>query len=447
MSNLKINQINEWNIINKNIPFQNAITQNDINKLCKNWNTISLQNFNFNHVIDKEPKITNQKNSGRCWMFAGLNVLRINFIKKFNLQKDFEFSQTHLFFYDKLERANTFLNTIITNINKPIDDRYMRHILDDPLGDGGYWHTFANLVHKYGLVPKSVYPETHHSSNSSRMNFILAFQLRQFAKELREQHQKNNYNSQNKLLELKNSFLKEYHRLLSLFLGTPTTYFDWIYTDKDDKYNIKNNLTPNEFYKMADWDINNFITLTHDPRNKENTKMKMDFIGNIHGTSNIIYYNTSIQELEKWTKISIDNGIPVWFGCDVGKWLDKDKDIMDLDIVNYDNLLQIEFNLSKKERMEYGISCPTHAMSFVGYESNDENNGAYEIYKWKVENSWDSKGENSGYYVMSNKWFQEYVYEVVIPKWIIDENTIKKINDCNDIIQLPPWDVMNKYSL
>lgn len=428
---LHLNKVQEWNVLNKNVPFQNAVTQNDLVKLCKNWNSFSTQNFHFNHVIDKEPKVTNQKSSGRCWMFGGLNVLRINFIKKHNLPSSFEYSQTHLFFYDKLERANTFLNTIIANKDKPINDRYIQHILDGPLGDGGYWHTFANLVDKYGLVPKNVHPETHHSSNTMRMNFVLGFQLRQFAKTLRETNEN--------VEEVKEKCLQEYHRLLSLFLGTPVTYFDWIYHDKDDKYQCKGNLTPKEFYKMCEWDVNNFVTITHDPRNKEDAKMKMDFIGNLHGTSNVVYYNTSIQELEKWTKKSVDAGVPVWHGCDVGKWHDREKDMMDLSLIDYNNLLGVNFSFTKKERMEYGISCPTHAMTFVGYESNDQTN---EILKWKVENSWDSKGPNAGYYGMTNKWFHEYVYEVVIPRWVMDEATLKKIDECKEVIDLPPWDVM-----
>ena len=333
---LHLNKVQEWNVLNKNVPFQNAVTQNDLVKLCKNWNSFSTQNFHFNHVIDKEPKVTNQKSSGRCWMFGGLNVLRINFIKKHNLPSSFEYSQTHLFFYDKLERANTFLNTIIANKDKPINDRYIQHILDGPLGDGGYWHTFANLVDKYGLVPKNVHPETHHSSNTMRMNFVLGFQLRQFAKTLRETNEN--------VEEVKEKCLQEYHRLLSLFLGTPVTYFDWIYHDKDDKYQCKGNLTPKEFYKMCEWDVNNFVTITHDPRNKEDAKMKMDFIGNLHGTSNVVYYNTSIQELEKWTKKSVDAGVPVWHGCDVGKWHDREKDMMDCRYIQYlHNLLPLRY--------------------------------------------------------------------------------------------------------
>lgn len=428
---ISLQKIQEWNVLNKNIPFQNVITQNDLSRLITNWDTFSTHTFYFNHEIEPEAKITNQKSSGRCWMFAGLNVLRIHFMKKMNLPKDFEFSQTHLFFYDKLERANTFLNQIISNKDKKLDDRYIQHLLSSPLGDGGYWHTFANLVNKYGLVPKSVHPETIHSSSTARMNFVLGFILRQYAKQIRE-------NAGN-MEELKEKCLMEYHRLLCLFLGTPKTYFNWTYLDKTGKYIQHEALTPKEFYKLGDWDVNDFITLTHDPRNDEDKKMKMDFIGNLHGTNEVVYYNTSIDELIKWTKKSILEGIPVWHGCDVRKWLDLDKDMMDLDIVDYDNLLGVKLNLNKKERMEYGLSSPTHAMTFVGFESNDKTG---ELYKWKIENSWDSRGANAGYYGMTNRWFKEYVYEVVIPRWIMDEETLKKIDGCKDIIELPAWDIM-----
>ena len=435
MSHLDLSLVGEWNVLNKNIPFQNAVTQNDLAKLCKNWNKYSSNNFLFNHVIDKEPKITNQKSSGRCWLFAGLNVLRINFIKKYNLPKNFEFSQTHLFFYDKLERANTFLENIIKNKTTPLNDRYMQHILEGPLGDGGYWHTFANLVNKYGLVPKNIYPDTYHSGHTSRMNFVLGFQLRQFAKKIRE--------SDDNLLKLKEVCLKEYHRLLTLFLGTPVLHFDWRYNDKDDKYVIKSGLSPREFSKMGDWDVNDFVTLTNDPRNEYNKKMKMDFIGNMEGTTDVVYYNTTIDELLKWSRESILKGVPVWHGCDVKKWLDGEKDVMDLDLVDY-GILGVDFVMGKRERMEYGISSPTHAMTFVGFESNDMGDNIGEIIKWKVENSWDSKGANDGYYVMTNNWFKEYVYEVVIPRWLLDEETKKRIDECKDVVHLPAWDVMVK---
>lgn len=433
MSEINFNLINEWNVTNKNIPLQNAITQNDLSKLVKNWDTFSKNNFLFNHSISKEPKITNQKSSGRCWMFAGLNVLRINFIKKYNLPKDFEFSQTHLFFYDKLERANVFLNNIINKSDLPIDDRYMQCILESPLGDGGYWHTFSSLVDKYGLVPKNVHPETYHSSYSSRMNFVLGFQLRQFAKQLRESKNKNN----DKMI-----FLKEYHRLLTLFLGTPVLYFDWCYYDKDDKYNKMPDLTPKDFAKLCEWNVNDFIVLSNDPRNEY--EKKMIYKDPTGCTKNVVYYNVKMDELVKWTQKSILKGCPVWHGCDVKKWLDGDKDCMNLDLVDYDNLLNINFTMSKKDQMEYGISCPTHAMTFVGFESNDNGDEIGEIKKWKVENSWSSKGNNDGYYVMSQKWFIQYVYEVVIPKWILDEETLKKFNDCKEYIELQPWDAMAK---
>ena len=428
---IPLQKIQEWNIVNKNIPLQNAVTQNDLSRLIVNWKTSSLHTFDFNHQIEPEAKVTNQKSSGRCWMFAGLNVLRINFMKKHNLPKDFEFSQTHLFFYDKLERANTFLNQIIANKDKDINDRYIQHLLEGPLGDGGYWHTFANLVNKYGLVPKTVHPETVHSSATARMNFVLDFQLRQYAKQLRE--------ADDNLDELKNKCLEEYHRLLCLFLGTPVSYFDWKYTDKEGKYQMKEALTPKEFYKMGDWDVNDFITLTNDPRNSYDTKMKMDFIGNIHGTNDVVYYNTTMDELIKWSKKSIMESVPVWHGCDVRKWLDVNKDMMDLDIVNYNDLLGVKFNLNKKERMEYGISSPTHAMTFVGFESKDDTK---EMLKWKVENSWSSIGPNSGYYGMSHAWFKEYVYEVVIPKWVMDKDTLEKIEKCEKVVELPAWDIM-----
>ena len=245
---------------------------------------------------------------------------------------------------------------------------------------------------------------------------------------------------------IKAKYLKEYHRLLTLFLGTPVSHFDWTYADKDDKYITKTGLSPKEFYQLGDWKVSDFVTLTNDPRNEMDVKMSMDYLGNMEGTSNVVYYNTTIEELDKWSEKAILEGVPVWYGCDVKKWMDGEKDAMDLSLVDY-SVLDVDFTLTKRERMEYGISCPTHAMTLVGFESEDVGEKIGQKRKWKVENSWDSKGANSGYYMMTHDWFKQYVYEVVIPRWVVDEETLKKIDECKKFVDLPPWDVMAKEKL
>jgi len=430
---LSLSTLNKWNTnLTQVVMFtalQNAVLHNDLNKLTTDFSVEKDNNYFFNHVVEKQGKITNQKSSGRCWMFAGLNLLRNQFIKKYNLPKDFELSQTYLFFYDKLERGNFFLEEIIKHRDLDISDRLIQHLLDEPLGDGGHWATFVNLVNKYGVMPKSAYPETYHSGATRKMNWVLEWKLKEFAREVLMKKDL----TDDELREQKLEFLREYHRLISLFLGTPPSHFDWVFEDKDDKYQSYKNLTGKDMSKMIDLDLNEFVSISHDPRNDYQKKMQISHFGNILEGKPMVFYNDKIETLIDLTKKSIDKNIPVWFGCDVGKWLHKDNDAMDLKLTNYD-ILGTTFKMSKKDKLIYRLSAPTHAMMFTGYE--DDNEG---IKKWRVENSWGSKGINDGYYSMTHDWFKEYVYEVVVPKSILDEDYLEKFEE---EIVLPPWDPM-----
>lgn len=431
---LSLNTLNQWNSNLANFvmftALQNTVLHNDLNKITTDWESEKDNNYFFNNRVEKQGKITNQKSSGRCWMFAGLNLLRNQFIKKYNLPKDFELSQTYLFFYDKLERGNFFLENIIKNRELGVDDRLIQHLLDEPLSDGGHWATFVNLVNKYGVMPKSAYPETYHSGATRKMNWVLGWKLREFAREILIANDK----TEDELREKKMEFLKEYHQLISLFLGTPPAHFDWVYEDKDDKYHIFKNLTGKDMSKMIDLDLNEFISISNDPRNDYGKKLRVTYFGNILEGQPIIFYNDKIETLIDLTAKSIKNNIPVWFGCDVGKWLHKEKDAMDLKLTNYD-VLGTTFKMSKKDKLTYRLSSPTHAMVFTGFENDN-----LTIKKWRVENSWGSKGINDGYYSMTHDWFKEYVYEVIIPKSMLEKDYLEKFGE--EEVILPPWDPM-----
>jgi len=440
-------QINQWNGSLAAIPFflalQNVVTNNDLNGIAANREYLRQVNFDFRHLVDPQGKITNQKSSGRCWLFAGLNVLRNKMIKKYKLEKDFELSQSHLFFYDKLERANFFLETVIANKTKDLEDRLIQHIFDDPLSDGGQWHMFTNLVKKYGVVPKNVYGETHHSSNSRRMNWVLTWKLRQYAEYVFENSEK----SDDELRKQKTVFLEEYYRLLSLFLGTPPASFNWYYTDTNKKYHQESNLTPKDFLHKTDTDVDEYVCLVNDPRNAYNMHLRVKYLGNVAEGDAVTYFNVPIDALSKSTANSIRENEPVWFGCDVGKWLHRGNDYMDTHLFAYDKLLNTSFEMSKKNKLIYRNSIMTHAMAFTGYDSNQRNNNVSqcvdeEITKWRVENSWDAKGIQSGYYAMSQDWFKEYVYEVVVNKKYLTNELREILESSKETKDLPPWDPM-----
>lgn len=440
---IDLKQINKWNgnvaNVTMFIALQNAVTKNNINDLVIDWEEYNKQNFNFNHVIETEGKSTNQKSSGRCWMFAGLNVIRNKFIKQLGLKSDFELSQSYLFFYDKLERANYFLESIIKNRNKELNDRLMQHLFDDPLCDGGQWHMFTNLVKKYGVIPKQAYKESFHSSNSRKMNWILTWKLRQYANNILDNKGKNI----DELRDIKSRNLEEYHKILCLFLGTPPVYFEWSHKDKDDKYKIEKDLTAKDFFKKIEMNLDDYVCLVDDPRNEYNKKMKVEYLGNILDGEAIKYYNINIEEIIKYTAKSIRENQPVWFGCDVGTWLHHSLNLMDNKILNYESLINSSMHMSKKNRMLFRNSVMTHAMVFTGYENEEtESECSDNIIKWRVENSWGAKGVEDGYYSMTNSWFREYVYEVVVHKELLDKEILEKMNKSEDTIILPPWDPM-----
>ena len=433
---LSLSQVNQWSAnlstMTMFLALQNSVTNNDVRKLVNNWDNYRQTNFYFNHNLDPEVKITNQKSSGRCWMFAGLNVMRHYLMREFNLPKDFEFSQSYLFFYDKLERANFFLNSVIDNRSKPSDDRLLQHLFDDPICDGGQWDMFVNLVKKYGVVPKTAYAESFHSSSSSRMNWVLTWKLRQYAQEIMSADK-----SEEELRKMKEDFLKEYHRILALFLGTPPQYFTWAYYDKDNKYHNEGEMSPRDFAKKVNVDLDDFVCLVDDPRHEYYQRMRVDYLGNVKEGKSVTYYNVPIKELEQNTAKCINENHPVWFGCDVGKWLHRELDYMDTGLLDYERLLGTNLTMSKRDKLVYKNSLMTHAMVFSGYEDVDG-----EVRKWRVENSWDSKGIQSGYYAMSNAWFKEYVYEVVVHKSVLSDELKNRMSECQEEVVLPPWDPM-----
>ena len=415
---------------NKNTASRNALIKNDLNTVALNWENFSQINHHFSHLIEKELPATNQMASGRCWGFAGLNLMRLEVVKQLGLT-NFEFSQNYFMFWDKLEKANYFLENIINTRDEDYESRLIMHLVKAPVQDGGQWDMFVNLIEKYGAVPKDVMPETNHSSKSMAMNYILTHKLREFASILRKKPAKQS-------ATLKKDMMETIYNLLAMFLGQPPEVVNWSTRDKDNKYISISDMTPKDFCKKyADINIKDKVCLIHAPMSnkKFNTTYTVEYLGNVVEGQDIKYLNVEITELKKSAMQSIKNNEAVWFGCDVGKWLNYNKGVMDLDIFDYENLFDISFGMNKATRLEYGESVMTHAMLFTGVDIiNDKPQ------KWRVENSWGDKGGDKGYYLMTDKWFDQYNYEVVIDKKYLPEKVKKMFK--NKPTFLDPWDPM-----
>jgi bleomycin hydrolase len=434
-----INKFNKkFNSSTSNIISRNALVQNDVNKIAINWDNFRKINHLYSNTISNELPVTNQKASGRCWGFAGLNLLRLEIVKKFNLS-NFEFSQNYFMFWDKLEKSNYFLENILKTLGQESDSRIMMHLLQSPVQDGGQWDMFVNLIEKYGLVPQAVMPESNHSSKSGMMNYLLTHKLREFAYILRKFKKLN----MRELRLKKGEMVSEIYSLLCMFLGNPPQIFNWSTKDKNNKFKRFSNIDPLSFYKkFTKIKLKDKVCLINAPMHnkKMNELYTVEFLGNVIDGSIIKYANVEIIELKKAAINSLKNNEAVWFGCDVGKMFNRDLGIMDMKLYNYESLLNTNFKMNKSIRLEYGDSVMTHAMLFTGV---DIERGKSQ--KWRVENSWGNKNGDKGYYLMSDDWFDEYNYEIVVDRKYLS----KKILSIFDLEpkKLSPWDPMGSLAV
>ncbi len=425
-----------------NLAVAGAIANKGINNASLNNEQIRKHNFLFSNEI-KRGNITDQKRSGRCWMFAALNTARIETMKKFNMET-IEFSENYTLFWDKLEKANYFLENILATLDEKIDSRIMYFLLSDPVQDGGQWAMFAGILNKYGIVPKYMMPETFHSSNTDVLVEILTAMLRKDAMILRDGY--NDGKTIEDLRNLKEKFLSNIYSLLVKALGVPPEKFDFEYKDKDKKFHKDLNLTPQEFFKKyIGWNLDDKVSLINAPTDDKpyGRVFTVKFLGTVYEGKKIEHVNVPIEVLKESAIKSIKDGNAVWFGCDVGKMLLSGDNnvklasgIMDTKIYNYDLTVGNMPQFTKTERLVYRESVPTHAMVFTGVDL-DENGKPI---KWQVENSWGDKVGDKGIYSMSDDWFDEYNYQIMVDKKYVDEKWLKAFD--NDIIELEPWDPM-----
>jgi bleomycin hydrolase len=413
----------------------NAVTKTSAKTVATNRRAVTRLNHTFSHAI-KTGAATSQNSSGRCWMFAGLNLFRMKAAEALNLE-DFELSQTYTMFWDKLEKSNYFLETILNTLDEPTDGRLISWLVIDPVQDGGQWDMFVNLVEKYGVVPKSVMPETESSSASRVMNERITLKLREYASQLRSEHQ--NGKSLKSLRAMKPAMLEEIFRILSIHLGEPPTEFNWQWRDKDKEFHRDGIITPHDFYqKYIKHDLDPMVCLIHCPQASKqfNEVYTIELLGNVVGGRKIRYLNVELPVMKAAAVATIKDQVPVWFGCDVGKMLDRELGLMDLDIFDYEGLYNVPFGMTKAERLDYGSSQMTHAMVFTGVDLDDDGKPI----KWRVENSWGDKDGDKGHFVMTDPWFDEYNYEVVVEKRYLSPELQAIL--AKEPVPLPPWDPM-----
>jgi bleomycin hydrolase len=413
---------------------QNVVTQHDVNDVALSRSIVTESPHSFSIVLD-DWGVTNQARSGRCWMFAGLNLCRVDTRNVLNV-KEFEFSQNYLMFWDKLERANFILEAIIETADRSSDDRTVAFLLRNPISDGGQWDMFTALVAKHGVVPKTSMPETESSANSSRMNASLNYQTRQGAKHIRDAYA--NESGLDELRTIKDKTLKVIYDVLCIHLGTPPTEVDWQWKDKDDKFTRSGKLTPLQFAESyLQTNIHDYVSLVHDPRESspEGATFTVEYLGNVVDAPSIRYLNVDIQLMKDITLKMLEDGKPVWMGCDTGKQMHRDLGLWDADLFDYGSVYGADFSMDKAARLEYHQTAMTHAMMFTGVDVVD---GVPR--RWRVENSWDDKVGNKGFFLMNDSWFAEYMFEIAVPKEYLPPELQKALE--HEPIVLPAWDPM-----
>lgn len=439
MTRLSIDKINEYEKEfledKRNIVAMNAATYNGVQKVARDVNALKDEPFAFNVDI-KNGDVTNQKKSGRCWMFASMNVLRNIVIKKFNLE-NFELSQSYTLFWDKLERCNYYMEAVIEKANEPLEDRVMDYLMSDLLSDGGQWDMFVNIVKKYGLVPKYAYPESQTSSATVQLNKYLCKIMRKYTTDLRDKVQNEGVE---KARELKEAVLKDVYNVLTSTLGEIPEKFDVVLHDKDGKLIEDKGMDAHSFFdKYIGADIDDYVSLINSPTEDKpfNKTYTIKYLGNIVEGRIVKHLNLPIEELKKAAVKQLKDGYPVWFGCDVGRSsiVEDERAILDTKAVDYETLFNVDLKLSKEDALDYGYSMMTHAMTFTGVQMDGN-----EALRFKVENSWGEKFGYKGHFVMTSDWFDKYVYQVVVNKKYLTEKSRKDYE--KEPKELKPWDPM-----
>ncbi len=427
-SNFKENY--ESNKVNKLV--RHALSKNTISTVTYESNNEENTIFTFSHEVKTLP-VCNQKQSGRCWIFAGLNVLREIVAKKLNL-KDFELSQNFVALYDKLEKCNYALSSIADLIDNEPDERVLMHVLQGAVSDGGQWDMFKNVVKKYGVMPKNNFNETFQSSATQESNFLINNLIRQFAFEIKSLDKKD----YSKIKEIKEGYMQKIFNLLTNCFGLPQEKFDFEYVDDKNEYHIDKDLTPKSFFdKYIGSEIDEYVSLINSPT-KDKPFFKtytIAYLNNCLDGEDIKHLNVPMERMKELIKAQLDDNNIVWFGSDVGFYRNRASGVWDNQSIDYVTPFGFDVTFDKAAMLDFHASVMNHAMCITGYNLKGDL-----INRWKIENSWGKDVGNQGYYVMSNTWFDHFVYQAVIKKKYLSEVELNALKEEPKV--LAPWDPM-----
>ncbi|MCQ8268564.1 aminopeptidase C [Streptococcus suis] len=414
---------------------ENAVSHNGLLKSLETRQSAIDNDYIFSIDLTKDA-VSNQKASGRCWMFAALNTFRHKLISDFKLE-NFELSQAHTFFWDKYEKSNWFLEQIIATADLEIGSRKVKFLLDTPQQDGGQWDMVVALFEKYGVVPKSVYPESISSSASRELNQYLNKLLRQDAQILRDLLAKGA--SPEEVQTQKENLLQEIFNFLAVNLGLPPRSFDFAYRDKDNVYHRDTNVTPQAFYeKYVGLKLSDYVSIINAPTTDKpyNKSYTVELLGNVVGAPAVRYLNVEMNRFKELAIAQLKAGESVWFGSDVGQSSNRQTGIMATNTYDFSSGLGIHFHQDKAGRLDYSESLMTHAMVLTGVDLDDNELPI----KWKVENSWGDKVGDKGYFVASDSWMDEYTYQIVVRKEFLTQEELAAYQAQPQV--LAPWDPM-----
>lgn len=412
----------------------NAILSNkSLKALALNSEVTGKIDNHFKYKVTGNNFITDQEQSGRCWMFTSMNVFRPAVKEKFNVSS-FDFSHNYNYFWDLFEKSNLFLENMITTAKKDINDREVVTFLSSPIDDGGVWNHFYNVSKKYGVVPQSVMPETLHSNNTSSMLSLLKERLRKGGFEIRESGK-----SEKEMREMKVTVMKDIYRILALCLGEPPVTFDWKYIDKDGKAQILKDYTPQKFFAEvvpANYSPDNYIMIMNDPTRPYYRVYDIKNYRNTVDGTNWVYLNLPNEDIKEAALKSIKNNEPMYSSSDVGKDLNMAEGVLAVGMYDYKSLTGVDFSMDKRARILTRQSGSAHAMSLVACDT-DENDKPI---KWQFENSWGAAAGDKGYLTLTDEWFNEYIFRLVIKKDYLNEKAIKALKA--EPLQLPVYDYM-----
>jgi len=413
----------------------NAVARVELQELAVNRDLIKDINFCFSNEVDVADEATSQQKVGVCWMFAGLNFMRIITQKKINVKK-FEYSGAYLMFWDKLEKANYFLEKIIEFRDKEYDDRVQSLFLSDPIPDGGDWYMFVNLVKKYGIIPSSVMEHSQYSKNSTKHNEIFATKLRQYASIIREMHKEGK--TLEEIQEKRIKFMEEIYKMLVISFGTPPSKFNWSYRNEDKKFHRELDITPQEFFKKyVDINFDDYSCIWNSPLD-DTPYYKVYSIAHskkMVGGERQLALNLPFDELKKYALEQLKNNESCLFSCDVLKESLRKEGFLLKNLYNYDLIFQTNFDMDRKTRLSTGDTHLTHSMHIVGVDIVDD-----KPVKWKIENSWGADFGKKGFFVMCDEWFDEHVYQLIVPNKYIEPKLLEIFKEEPTI--LPLWHPM-----